>query len=62
MNMVNRTNNDKTTGLTPLAAQILQKELMSRKNLGYSASKTGLASEAIIRAYGKSLTLNQEVV
>ena len=46
---------EKTIGLTSIAASFLQKELQKRKNQGFSASKTGLASEAIIKAYGKQL-------
>jgi len=44
---------DKTTGLTPVAAKVLKNELERRKKQGYSASKTGIASEAIIKAFGK---------
>jgi hypothetical protein len=47
---------DKTIGLTGGATAILMEELTRRRQLGYSASKTSLASEAIIAAYGKSLT------
>jgi len=43
---------EKTIGLTPVAAQLLQNELQNRKQKGFSASKTGIASEAIIKAYG----------
>jgi len=48
-------------GINPLAARILQKELASRRNLGYSASRVSLASEAIIKVYGRSSTQTQEV-
>jgi len=44
--------NYKNIGLTPLAEKLLQSELLNRKKQGYSASKTGIASEAIIKAYG----------
>jgi len=53
VNMVKNLKSCENIGLTPVAAKLLQKELETRKSQGYSASKTGIASEAIIKAYGR---------
>jgi len=38
--------------ITPLAAKLLESEVETRKERGFSASKTGIASEAIIKTFG----------
>jgi len=40
-------------GITPIAADLLKNEAKSRKERGLTASLLGLASEAIIKAYGR---------
>jgi hypothetical protein len=44
------------TGLTPFAAKTLREEQARQKRLGFAASMTGLASEAIIKAYGEKFS------
>jgi hypothetical protein len=51
--MVDFSKRDKTTGLTAGATEILLKELHNRQKIGFSATKTSLASEAIIAYFGK---------